>query len=251
MRIAKFAAVAAGMLAVLGMAPPPRITLHLIGDSTMANKGSTVVNPERGWGQLLPTFLDDEIVVRNHAMSGRSSKSFIDEGRWEHVRAALRPGDYVLVQFGHNDAKRGDSLRYTDPHTGFRSNLERFVDETRARGANPVILSPIVRRHFDAHGVLQDTHGAYPVVARQVAREKGVTFIDLQHLTEHMVRRAGREGSKRIYVWLAPGTNLMYPEGREDDTHLSFIGAREVARLAARALAERVPALASHVRGAW
>ncbi len=231
-----------------GVLPQERPTLHLIGDSTMADKPAPERNPERGWGQLLPRFLDEGVAVRNHAVIGRSTKSFIDEGRWSTVLAALRPGDYVLVQFGHNDQKNQDSARFTNPHTAYRRNLERFVTEARAKGATPVLLSSIVRRSFNAQGVLEDTHGQYPAVTREVARTLDVPFVDLQLLTEELVLRAGPEGSKRLYLWLAPGASAMHPEGRQDDTHLSLHGATEVARLAARALQRSGLPLARHVR---
>lgn len=230
-------------------APRERTSVFLVGDSTMADKPEPDRNPERGWGQMLPRFLDGSVQVRNRAVNGRSSRSFIAEGRWDAVLGEVRPGDYVLVQFGHNDQKREDPARFTNPYTGYRRNLERFVRDTRARGATPVLLSSIVRRSFNAHGVLEDTHGAYPQVTRDVARELGVPFVDLQSLSEELVLRAGVEGSKALFVWVAPGASAMYPEGKQDNTHLSVAGATEVARLAARALKESGLPLARHVTG--
>jgi lysophospholipase L1-like esterase len=174
--------------------------------------------------------------VRNFAVNGRSTKSFIDEGKWAAVVDQLKRGDVVLIEFGHNDEKIEDSTRYTNPYTGYRHNLERFVGEARARGATPVLCSPIVRRKFNDHGVLEDTHGAYPLVVRDVARDSSVLFLDLQLATEELVARAGPEGSKALYVWVAPNTNTMYPQGRQDDTHLSVAGATEVARMVATRL---------------
>lgn len=236
-----------------GFAPAQRtITLFLIGDSTMADKPDPERNPERGWGQAFPRFVDGGVRVENHAVNGRSSRSFIGEGRWDSVRVRLQRGDYVFVQFGHNDQKVEDSTRYTNPYTAYRHNLERFVAETRARGATPVIFSSIVRRKFNAGGVLEDTHGVYPWVARAVAREQGAPFVDLQLLTEELVIRAGPERSKRLYVWVEQGQYPAFPEARRDDTHLSPGGAAEVARLAARALRELggpVAPLARHLRG--
>jgi lysophospholipase L1-like esterase len=211
-------------------------TIWLIGDSTMADKPDPDRNPERGWGQALPQFVDVAVTVRNFAVNGRSTRSFIDEGRWNTVRQLLASGDYVFIQFGHNDEKTEDSLRYTNPYTAYRRNLDRFVTESRAQGAVPVLFSPIVRRKFNVNGVLEDTHGAYPLVARDVARDLHVPFVDLQMLTEDLVRSAGPEGSKALYVWLARGQSAMYPDGRQDDTHLSVAGASAVARLAADAL---------------
>jgi len=238
------------LLLVAGFAPSAApITLHLIGDSTMADKPDPEHNPERGWGQALPRFFDAGVVVSNHAVNGRSTKSFIAEGRWDSVRVHLHRGDYVLIQFGHNDQKVEDSTRYTNPYTGYRRNLARFVAETRAAGATPIVASSIVRRKFNAHGVLEDTHGAYPLVARMVAKDEGVGFVDLQQLTEDLVLAAGPEGSKALYVYTKAGAYAAFPAAREDDTHLSPRGAAEVARLAARALRGLGGPLARHVVG--
>jgi lysophospholipase L1-like esterase len=234
---------------MLGAAPAARTTVWLVGDSTMADKPTPERNPERGWGQLLPRFVDSTMVVRNRAVNGRSTRSFIAEGRWDAVRDSLKAGDYVLIEFGHNDEKTDDSTRYTNPYTAYRRNLERFVAEARARRATPVLFTPIVRRSFNEKGTLVDTHGAYPLVVRDVARDLKVPFVDLQMLTEDLVRSAGVEGSKALYVWVAPGTNAMYPEGRQDDTHLSVAGATEVARLAAAALHVMPSPLARHLVG--
>lgn len=225
------------VVSAAGWEPAPELQVFLIGDSTMADKpGTPQENPERGWGQLLPTFFNEQVAVRNHAVNGRSSKSFLDEGRWEAVLRELRPGDYVFIQFGHNDQKVNDPKRYTNPWTGYRRNLERFIDETRARGAFPLVLSSIVRRKFNDEGTLLDTHGVYPFVARQVAAAKGVPFIDMQLLTEDLVVASGPEASKDIYLWVEPGQYPKAPEGKQDDTHLSLYGATTYAGLVAEAL---------------
>src|SRR5215207_15654 len=137
---------AAALAATLLGAAQARPTVFLVGDSTMADKPDPARNPERGWGQLLPRFLDSGVVVRNHAVNGRSTRSFLDEGRWDSVVAVLRPGDVVVVQFGHNDQKIEDPKRFTNPYTAYRRNLARFVADARARGATPVLCSSIVRR---------------------------------------------------------------------------------------------------------
>ncbi|HPG08587.1 MAG TPA: rhamnogalacturonan acetylesterase [Saprospiraceae bacterium] len=210
----------------------PVLTVYLIGDSTMADKpGTPEENPERGWGQLFKTFFDNRVQVENHAVNGRSSKSFLDEGRWDDIVRDLRPGDYVFIQFGHNDEKEQDPARYTNPYTGYRFNLVKFVKDTRMKGANPVLLSPIVRRHFNDQGTLTDTHGAYPMVCRQVADEMDVPFIDMQWLTERMVAKMGPEDSKMLYLWVPPGKYAALPDGKQDDTHLNPEGARQFAML--------------------
>lgn len=212
--------------------PINKTVIYTIGDSTMANKTAEVY-PETGWGQALQLYVDDSLLVSNHAMNGRSTKSFIREGRWKAVVEKLNPGDYVLIQFGHNDQKEQDSSRYTNPYTAYRSNLIRLINETRERGAVPVLLTPIVRRNFNEKGTLVDTHGVYPEVMRQVAAACGVKLIDLQLYTEEMVIRAGVEGSKALYLHVKPGEYPGYPQGKEDNTHLSETGARKVAAIVA------------------
>ena len=242
----RLALLALGTLVSVGAVRAAPVSLFIVGDSTAADKPNPDRNPERGWGQLLPRFVDSAVAVRNFAVNGRSTKSFIDEGRWDAVLAQLHRGDYVLIEFGHNDEKVADPARYTNPYTGYRRNLERFVRETRARGATPVLLTPIVRRNFNEQGTLVDTHGAYPLVVREVARDLKAPFVDLQLLTEDLVAAAGPDSSKALYVWVAPGESAMYPEGRHDDTHLSLRGATEVARLVADALRRSRLPIAPH-----
>lgn len=209
-----------------------KITVFTIGDSTMANKKAEVA-PETGWCQAFPTFVDETVVIKNRAVNGRSTKSFITEGRWKAVLDSLQSGDYVFIQFGHNDQKIQDSTRYTEPFTSYRKNLERFVSETRQKGATPILFTSIVRRKFE-NGFLTDTHGKYPVVVRQVAEEMNVPMIDLQLLTAGAVTALGDEASKSIYLWTQPSEK--FPEGRKDDTHLRKEGANLVAKLAAQQL---------------
>jgi|WetSurMetagenome_2_1015567.scaffolds.fasta_scaffold109291_1 lysophospholipase L1-like esterase len=221
------------ILVLLGsfLPPPALVTIFTIGDSTMANKKAETY-PETGWCQVLPLFFTESVSIKNHAVNGRSSKSFITEGRWKVVLDSLKQGDYVFIQFGHNDEKEKDSSRYTNPYTGYRRNLIKFVIESRQKGALPVLVTPIVRRNFNETGTLIDTHGAYPEVMRSVAAQLNVPLIDLQILTEEMVIRHGVEGSKSLYVHVKPGEYAFYPEGKEDNTHLSEKGAKEVARMA-------------------
>lgn len=210
----------------------PELTVFLIGDSTMADKpGTPEENPERGWGQLMSGFFGEKISIQNHAVNGRSTKSFIEEGRWEKVLDELSSGDYVFIQFGHNDQKDQDPTRYTSPWSSYRRNLERFVRETREKGAYPILLSSIVRRNFNDKGTLVDTHGPYPFVTQWVAHQREVPFIDMQGLTEDYINHLGAEKSKAIYLWVAPGEYEKFPEGKQDNTHLTLKGATEYARL--------------------
>ncbi|MDC6365923.1 MULTISPECIES: rhamnogalacturonan acetylesterase [Flavobacteriaceae] len=208
------------------------LTIYTIGDSTMADKPNPDVNPERGWAQMLPKFFVDEVKIENRAVNGRSTRSFIAEKRWDSILKTLQPGDYVFIQFGHNDQKYKDPKRYTNPFTAYRNNLERFVLETREKGAIPILFSSIVRRNFNEYGTLIDTHGEYPIVTRMVAKDLKVPFVDLQLLTEQMEEKYGVEGSKQLHLHFAPKAHSFYPEGKEDNTHLSVFGATEIARLA-------------------
>ena len=223
-------------------------TIYLIGDSTMSDKKDPEQNPENGWGQMLPGLMTSDITIENHAVNGRSSKSFIDEGRWEAVLEKLNPGDYLFIQFGHNDQKIQAPTRYTNPFTGYRYNLERFVKEAREKGAKPFLFSSIVRRNFNEEGVLVDTHGDYPLVVRMVAKDMDVPFVDLQWLTELLEVAYGPEKSKKLHLHFEKGENEYFPEGKEDDTHLSKKGANLVASLALQGIAEIKPYFKEYIK---
>lgn len=230
--------------------PAQELNIFLIGDSTMSDKKNPDENPEHGWGQVLPVLLTDHVEVKNHAMNGRSSRSFIGEGRWKTVLEELQPGDYVFIQFGHNDQKYKSPSGFTNPNTGYRANLERYVKETREKGANPVLFSSIVRRNFNEYGTLIDTHGDYPLVTRIVAENMKVPFVDLQMATEKLVLFYGLEDSKSLYLHFKPGQNKYFPGGKEDDTHLSRKGALLVATLALQEIAKQELPLANYIKDA-
>lgn len=245
-------------------------TIFVIGDSTAAEKSNYLTNPERGWGMVLQGCFDDNVLVDNHAVNGRSSKSFIDEGRWQKVLNKIKPGDYVLIQFGHNDEKP-DPKRHTDAETSFADNLRRYVAETRAKGGIPVLMNAVVRRSwfvekdkndddeklrkttFDADEVINsdtlvDTHGAYVVVPRRVAQELNVPFVDATKVTHDIETRLGAVESRKLHMWFRPGEVASIPQGRKDNTHYNIYGAHIIANALADAIGEQVPALAKHVR---
>jgi lysophospholipase L1-like esterase len=212
-----------------------QMTLFLVGDSTMAER-ENLDRKMRGWGQMLQPFFTDEVVVENHARGGRSTKSFISEERWQVVFSRLKPGDYVLIQFGHNDQKYQDPKRFTNPYTGYRRNLERFVKEARAKKAHAILATSIVRRKFNDDGVVVDTYGNYPLVTRLVAEDLDVPFVDLQLLTEDLIQEYGVGGSRVLFTWPEPGEEPEHQEGLQDNSHLSAAGGMEVARLVAQEL---------------
>jgi len=217
---------------------PDKTDIYLIGDSTMANK-PLEGNPERGWGQMFHEFFKDNVTVHNHAVNGRSTRSFIDEGRWAVVLDSLKPVDYVFIQFGHNDQKDYDSTRYAAPHGAYKDNLERFVKETRDRKAVPILLTAIMRRRFDENGNFYDTHGDYPDVVREVAAARDVPVIDLHKSSRKLIEHFGEEKSKDIFLWIKPGEFERFPDGKEDNTHFSEYGARIIACLVANDLDKR------------
>jgi DNA sulfur modification protein DndE len=222
--------------AALLAAPESKPAIFMVGDSTMADKPPDL--PEFGWGQALPRFFTDPAMIHNHAVNGRSSKSFIDEGRWQKVLDELMPGDFVIIQFSHNDEKNEDPKRYTDPATTFPENLRRFVREARAKGAFPILATPVCRRKFDAAGKLVNTHGAYPDALRAVAMAEKVPLLDLQAATAAWLEHEGNESSKKFFMWIEPGKYPKLPKGSQDDTHFVELGAAHVASLAVEQMRE-------------
>ncbi|MDX2626951.1 rhamnogalacturonan acetylesterase [Streptomyces scabiei] len=204
-------------------------TLYIAGDSTAAQKYADAA-PETGWGMALPFFLAPGLKVANHAVNGRSSKSFIDEGRLDVVLAAIRPGDLLLVQFGHNDSKIADPTRYTEPWTTYQEHLLRYLDGARDRGARPVLATSVERRKFDAAGKAVPTHGDYPAAAIALAAQEGVPLLDIQALSLALWQKLGVEETKKYFNWTAT---------EQDNTHFNPPGAIAVARLVASELLRR------------
>ncbi|MHC0443463.1 rhamnogalacturonan acetylesterase [Flavobacterium sp. 3-210] len=205
--------------------------LYCIGDSTMANKKDPDRNPEHGWAQVLQSFFKDDIKVVNKAVNGRSTKSFINENRWDSIYRKLKKGDFVFIEFGHNDEKIEDSTRYTNPHTAYRYNLIKFIIESREKGAVPILLTSISRRNFNEKGVLVPTHGDYPLETRLVAQEYNVPFIDLEYYTELLEQSYGPEKSKQLHLHFKAGESAYYDKDKADDTHLSLKGATAIAQI--------------------
>lgn len=227
-------------------ASPPAI--FSAGDSTMADTDTTG-NPGRGWMQLFNAFVKPGVEIHNYGRSGRSSKSFRDEGTWKKIMDEVKKGDYVFIQFGHNDSKP-DSARRTDPKTTFRENMTQFVKEARARGANPILFTSIVRRHYLADSItLKDTHGEYVTVVREIAKSLDVPLVDLNKKTGELVTRLGPEKSaQEIYIFADPNVYKKYPKGVKDNTHLRESGATAVARLAAEGIKELKLSLADYLK---
>jgi DNA sulfur modification protein DndE len=229
-----------------GFADHSTITVFMIGDSTMADK-PLEDNPERGWGMMFQQYFDSSVIIENHAMNGRSTKTFIAENRWDSVYNKLKPGDYVIIQFGHNDGSPEKKDRYTPPED-YRKNLVFFITKTRSKQANPILCTPIARRRFNEQSQFYDTHGVYPDIVRRVADSLHVTLLDMHRKSEKLVAAAGVEESKKIYLWIQPGEYKSLPNGREDNTHFSAYGANIMAQLAVEGLKETSCGLASRLK---
>ncbi|MCL4694744.1 MAG: rhamnogalacturonan acetylesterase [Candidatus Hydrogenedentes bacterium] len=212
--------------------------LYVIGDSTAASYAEDRA-PLTGWAQVLQDYLDPAcIVVDDRARSGRSSKSFMEEGAWAPIREALKPGDYVFIQFGHNDQKQNDPARYTDPATSYRAFLTQYVSETRDAGSIPVLLTSINRNGWNESGEFIDGMGAYPDAVRAVAREMETPLIDLHRLTRERFESIGPERTRDLFLYLEKGESPNYPDGKADGTHLCTEGAYEISGLVAGAILE-------------
>lgn len=229
------------------MFPERKATIFLIGDSTMANK-PTDDNPERGWGQLFPEYFTSDIDIQNHAVNGRSTKSFIKEGRWDTVMGRIQPGDFVLIQFGHNDSKADDSNRTAPAHTLYKENLIRFVTDVRSKGATPVLITPVMRRKFDPSGKFIDQHGDYPGVVKEVAALMKVDWIDLHKSSEEMIVNEGVEGSKRFFMNIPKNHFKNYKGKENDNTHFTEYGAASVASLVCKSIKDQNLPMAKYLK---
>ncbi len=213
------------------------VRVFMIGDSTMANK-NTYDAPETGWGQVFQELFTQSVEIQNHAKNGRSTKSFRDLGHWAVVEKQLQPGDYVIIQFGHNDQKENDPARYAPAQTDYRANLKRYVSEVQAKGAFPILCTPVNRRKFNEEGNFIDQHADYPNVVRQIATELSLPLIDMHKKSLTVLEELGVEDSKDLFMHVMPGVYAKFPEGLTDNTHFTPYGARVMAKLAAEELME-------------
>jgi lysophospholipase L1-like esterase len=227
---------------------PLRFTIFMVGDSTMTNAPVIPASPTRGWGQLLPLYFKGNLHIENHAMSGRSSKSFISEGRWKAVMERLKEGDYVIIQFGHNDEKNQDPKRFTAPFGEFTENLARFVREARGKKAFPILVTPVSRAIFEKDGTFRDTHGDYPKAVRELAKKENVPLLDLEARTRALYLQLGPERSKGLFGNAEPGDFPNLPKGHNDSTHFNAAGACRVCDFAIEEMKTAVPELAQFAK---
>ena len=210
------------------------LSIYIIGDSTVEDN-----QPQfRGWGWALPKYVKETVSVHNHALSGRSTRSFLEEGLWEPVETAVSSGDLLLIQFGHNDEK--DDERHTDPDSTYKENLWRYCKTALEKGAHPVLITPVSRRFFVGNGSLLYTHGEYPRAVRELANEKQVPLIDLKKDSRELYLSLGEEKTAELFVRLAPGENPDFPDGHDDKTHFNAYGADRICSLVAEEM-RRIP----------
>jgi len=225
-----------------------RITVWLCGDSTMSIKDPRYY-PETGWGMPFANFFDSTVTIENRAKNGRSTKTFISENLWQSVIDNAKEGDYVFIQFGHNDEAKEKVERYTTAEE-YRANLLRFVNESRSKKAQPILLTPVSRRRFDANGKIVETHKAYSAIVCELAAAEKVPLIDLDKKSQELLQQFGKDNSKWLFLQLQPGEHPNYPNGRDDNTHFNELGARLVAQFVLKEMRNLNLELAERVREA-
>ncbi|MEN9918852.1 MAG: hypothetical protein RL662_1288 [Bacteroidota bacterium] len=239
-----------GLAVLLSASKKRPVHLFMAGDSTMAIKplyknvwdsiaNDSVQEPflETGWGQVLPQFFNDKIVVDNYAKNGRSTRTFISEGLWDKLIKNVQQGDYVVIQFGHNDSSKDKVDRYTSPED-YKNNLLRFINEVKAKGGNPIVCTSVARRKFDENGVLVNSHGVYTDLAIAAAHETKTPLIDMHEKSKRVLTGYGVDGSTTLFLHVEAGQNRNFPSGKVDNTHFIEKGAKEMALLFIEGLRE-------------
>lgn len=232
------------LLMAFSLPPGKKITIFIAGDSTASIK-ETKAYPETGWGMPFVYFWDSAVTVQNLAKNGRSTKSFRQEGLWAKITDNAKEGDYVLIQFGHNDEVPTKKTYTTEEE--FTNNLVQYVKETRQRKAIPILITPVARRKFDSTGHIVGTHDVYAQLVRNVAKAEQVALIDLDVKSQSLYQQFGVEYSKLLFLQLKPGEHPNYPAGKDDNTHFSELGARLVAQIVLDEIKKTVPQLATYI----
>jgi len=221
-----------------------RIKIFIAGDSTASIK-ETKAYPETGWGMPFVYFWDSTVTVVNKAKNGRSTKSFRNENLWQQILDESSEGDYVFIQFGHNDEVPTKSNATTEIE--FRNNLTVFVNEAKSKKLNSILLTPVARRKFDSTGKIVGTHDVYAQIVKEVAAKEKVPLIDMDKKGQVLYQQMGVENSKLLFLQLKPAEHPNYPEGKEDNTHFSELGARLIAQLVLSEIKKQMPDLADRI----
>src|SRR5688572_16869911 len=232
------------ILTAFALPEKKKIKIFMAGDSTMAIKAPRTF-PETGWGMPSIYFWDSSVTIINKAKNGASTGTFREDGLWQSIIEQAESGDYVFIQFGHND-EVPTKKSYTTPEE-FKNNLKRFISETKSKNAIPILLTPVARRKFDSTGSIEGTHEAYSQLLRHVATEEKVMLIDLDKKSQALYQQLGVEKSKLLFLHLQKSEHPNYPDGKEDNTHFSELGARLVAQLVLNEIREKIPELAERI----
>ncbi|UJF15673.1 rhamnogalacturonan acetylesterase [Jeotgalibaca sp. MA1X17-3] len=221
--------------------------IFIVGDSTAATK-LPEKKPEAGWGEYLHEYFNSEITIQNDAMNGRSTKSFLEEGLFSEVEKKFQRGDYLFIQFGHNDQKLEDSSRYTQPFSEYQDNLKWMVQAAREKEVEPFIFSSVTRRAFEQSQVDQTNLGEYPQAALELAKKMNIKGIDIFSKSCSLLNKLGEEHSQLLFLHLEPEKNVNYPEGVADNTHFNERGAKMIAELVAQELKEQSTSLQKYIK---
>ena len=215
---------------VLLSAKKKEIKIYLIGDSTVCDQDIKRY-PVTGWGTPFADYFQADVLVKNHAKGGRSTRTFIEENRWQPIVDSLHAGDYVIMQFGHNDEAKEPqyAARYT-PVPDYIKNLIKFIEQTRSKMATPILVTPVSRRVFK-NGVAQETHTEYSAAVFQVGKQYQVPVIDLDTKSRTLYNQMGEIKSKWLFMELDSAEHPIYPLGRHDNTHFNDYGARLMAEI--------------------
>ena len=230
-----------------GATSEPALRIVLVGDASCAQKRDDL-RPQTGWGEKLGAFFKDNVTIVNLGANGCSTKSYRTEGRWRKAIEQIGQGDIVFIQFGHSDEQKNNPKRYT-PLDDYAKNLTQYVEEIRQKGATPVILTPFVRRKFDAEGNLVDTHGRYPQAARNVASKMDVPLLDMQKASAKFVGNYGVEESKELYMWVSKADYPHLSKDQKDNVHTCELGAEKFAELIVKEIKkEKIKPLVSFLK---
>lgn len=211
--------------------------IFILGDSTSMTYAAADA-PKAGWGQFLGEYFLRDAAIINHAIGGRSTKSFISEGRLLRVEEELQPGDYALIQFGHNDSTISLVWRRTFPWTSFVNNLLLMACAVRRRGAFPVLMTPVCQRVFNTEGKIEDTFAEYVQAVSKLAQTENIPLLDMRIKTMELLKELGAEKSRELYMHLPPGEWPAWPGGLSDNTHTRVEGAKAFAGLLASCIRE-------------
>lgn len=219
------------------------ITVFLCGNSTVVDQDN---EPWGSWGQMIPRFFTEKVAVANYAESGESANTFLAAHRFDKALTQMRKGDYVFVEFGHNDQKQKGKGK--GPWTSFYDSLKEYIVKTREKGATIVFVTPTQRRSFGDDGKIKDTHGEYPAAMRKLAEEEGVPVIELNEMTRTLYETLGVEESRRAFVQYPANTFPGQTKALEDNTHFNPYGAYQIAKCILQGIKDKKLGLARYIK---